>query len=366
MAAAVKTKAVAYVYDAFDRRVGKDVDDEGDGVVDRSERFVYDGGDAVLTTDAAGTVATRSLHGPLVDQLFADEDALDGVLWALADDLGSVRDVARLDPATGTASVVDHLTYDGFGQVLSETAAAFSPPAKYTGKYVDPLTGLQWNLHRWYDPGAGTWTTRDPLGFAASDPNLTRYVGNGPTNAVDPTGLFGIDLIRPEGNAPRYANMDKVWDVLAECYVARQEMNRLTRYRPSLFDRLTSCQSTLQATNRSIIDRIASLSDRLVALEHEYQALTRGSRVVVIKSFWRGEDHPATFTQALDAFPNALPPNHALEPSWSPLDFVAGGAAGGLRAGATRGAAKAGAAGVPARAAVAGGRITGYTRHGIN
>lgn len=29
----------------------------------------------------------------------------------------------------------------------------------------------------------------DPLGFEAGDENLYRYVGNGPTNAVDPSGL---------------------------------------------------------------------------------------------------------------------------------------------------------------------------------
>jgi hypothetical protein len=30
---------------------------------------------------------------------------------------------------------------------------------------------------------------RDPMGFAAGDANLYRYVGNAPTNVTDPTGL---------------------------------------------------------------------------------------------------------------------------------------------------------------------------------
>ncbi|MGC1276306.1 MAG: hypothetical protein WBC44_21595 [Planctomycetaceae bacterium] len=88
----MKTKEVTYTYDAFDRRIAKDVDDNGDGTIDRSERFVYDGGDLVLKTDANGNVTQRYLHGPAYDQVFADEDALNEILWSLADNLGTVPD----------------------------------------------------------------------------------------------------------------------------------------------------------------------------------------------------------------------------------------------------------------------------------
>ena len=44
-------------------------------------------------------------------------------------------------------------------------------------------------LHRWYDAGVGRWLSQDPIGFAAGDANLYRYVGNGATNWVDPSGL---------------------------------------------------------------------------------------------------------------------------------------------------------------------------------
>ncbi len=40
-----------------------------------------------------------------------------------------------------------------------------------------------------YDPSIGRWLEEDPIGFEAGDANLYRYVTNGPTNAVDPTGL---------------------------------------------------------------------------------------------------------------------------------------------------------------------------------
>jgi RHS repeat-associated protein len=60
----------------------------------------------------------------------------------------------------------------------------------YTGRFIDQLTGLQWHLHRWYDPALGRWLSEDPIGFAGDPWNLYRYVGNAPTNATDPTGLL--------------------------------------------------------------------------------------------------------------------------------------------------------------------------------
>ena len=53
------------------------------------------------------------------------------------------------------------------------------------------MTGLQYNRARYYDPTTGRWTTEDPLGFAAGDTNLYRYVGDNPTNRVDPSGEKG-------------------------------------------------------------------------------------------------------------------------------------------------------------------------------
>jgi len=50
----VVTKSVQYQYDALGRRIGKRVDDTGDGTMDRRESFIYDG--AGLHADAAGSI----------------------------------------------------------------------------------------------------------------------------------------------------------------------------------------------------------------------------------------------------------------------------------------------------------------------
>lgn len=40
-----------------------------------------------------------------------------------------------------------------------------------------------------YDPTVGRWLSADPIGFAAGDVNLYRYVGNVVVRFVDPRGL---------------------------------------------------------------------------------------------------------------------------------------------------------------------------------
>ena len=64
----------------------------------------------------------------------------------------------------------------------------------FTARPFDDETGLQNNLHRWYDSKVGRWISKDPIGFAAGDANLYRYVGNHPTTKTDPSGLYSIDM----------------------------------------------------------------------------------------------------------------------------------------------------------------------------
>jgi RHS repeat-associated protein len=80
--------------------------------------------------------------------------------------------------------------FDGSGNVVTAGQAGFVDEAfAFTGRYFDAATGLQNNLHRWYDPAVGRWISEDPIGFAADDANLYRYLGNQPTAFIDPTGL---------------------------------------------------------------------------------------------------------------------------------------------------------------------------------
>ncbi len=113
----------------------------------------------------------------------------DLVQWTLTDHLNTVRDIAKYDPQTDTTTVVNHLVYDAFGNVTSETNPAVDSLFLFTARPFDADTGLQNNLNRWYDAAVGRWLSEDPIGFAAGDGNLYRYVHNSPTFATDPIGL---------------------------------------------------------------------------------------------------------------------------------------------------------------------------------
>jgi RHS repeat-associated protein len=97
---------------------------------------------------------------------------------------------------SGQTSVVQQLAYTAFGAIGSikdgqgsnVTTGPISRFA-YTGREFDPETGDYYYRARYYDPQTGRFLSQDPIGFAAGDMNLYRYVGNSSPNFVDPSGL---------------------------------------------------------------------------------------------------------------------------------------------------------------------------------
>jgi len=117
------------------------------------------------------------------------------VLWPLADHLGTVRDLSVFDDATDTTTVANHLVYNAFGRVTSETNTAVDHIFSYTGRELDPESDLLYYRARYYDPDVAKLLNEDPSGFGGGDANLARYVQNRATTATDPTGreLFAYD-----------------------------------------------------------------------------------------------------------------------------------------------------------------------------
>ena len=178
---------MAYTYDAYDRRIAKVIDPDGAGpATATTERMVYDGDNIALTFDGTGIQTHRYLYGSGVDQVLADETAT-SVNWALVDYQGTVRDVID-----NNGQVLNHIVYDSYGQVTSETNPSLDFRFGYTGRERDKETGLQYNRARYYDSRTGAFIGQDPIGFAAGDANLYRYVGNSPTNFSDPSGLLTL------------------------------------------------------------------------------------------------------------------------------------------------------------------------------
>jgi RHS repeat-associated protein len=102
------------------------------------------------------------------------------------DYLGSIKDIID-----DNGTILSHLSYDSFGRVTGRTGN-IDFRYGYTGREWDKDTGLNYYRARYYDPNTGTFIGVDPIGFGAGDTNLYRYVGNNPTNFIDPLGLYEI------------------------------------------------------------------------------------------------------------------------------------------------------------------------------
>jgi hypothetical protein len=130
---------VGYTYDVDDQRVRKTVDGVVEnyylvGVASRNEN----GNQIAFVTDGGGNETFHYLYGLNVDRVLA-QDSATGLIWALADRLGSID---TLTDAQGI--VVDERTFDSFGRVLSETNPAVSFRYGYTGRELDLESGLDY------------------------------------------------------------------------------------------------------------------------------------------------------------------------------------------------------------------------------
>jgi RHS repeat-associated protein len=68
-------------------------------------------------------------------------------------------------------------------------------PFTYAGTQRARAPGLQYMLNRWYDPQAGRFVSRDPIGLQGGQLNLYGYVANNPILRTDRQGLQFETLI---------------------------------------------------------------------------------------------------------------------------------------------------------------------------
>jgi len=92
-------------------------------------------------------------------------------------------------------AVYQHLEYFPYGETWVEEGGSNgnTPGYKFTGKELDPETGLYYYGARYYDAVLSKWVSADPIDrFNAQSPplglNLYQYGLNNPVRFVDPTG----------------------------------------------------------------------------------------------------------------------------------------------------------------------------------
>ena len=102
--------------------------------------------------------------------------------------------------------MVKEITYDSYGNIISDTNPDFKVPFGFAGGLYDPDTKLVHFGYREYDPEIGRWLSKDPLLFGGGDSNLYGYVLQDPVNLVDPWGLVDLNLFNPEDPVYTAAN----------------------------------------------------------------------------------------------------------------------------------------------------------------
>lgn len=195
-----------YVYDALDRRIGKTVTNSSG--LDGTTTYTLDGTNVIEERDDAGAVEHEYVHG-LANDLLARLTS-DDTLYYHADTSGSIH---ALTGASGTPQ--EGYAYDPYGiQTVIEPGAngiidwggddtlsprgvsSFDNAYGFTGQRMDPETGLYHYRARQYDPAAGRFLSRDPLGVwgdPGSFGNAYAYAASNPISIIDPTGKAGSD-----------------------------------------------------------------------------------------------------------------------------------------------------------------------------
>jgi RHS repeat-associated protein len=168
-------------YDVFNNAIGVTVG----GTLQRST--VFDGTRPDIDFNGGGTLTTRYMASPDGQKVFGQVNSGGTIDWYLTDMNQSVRAVV-----SGNGSVVDRINYDPFGNIVTEsspgTLGSTVRIGFQSGEY-DANTGLYRFGVRWLNPATGTWISQDPIGFAAGDPNLYRFVDNEPISMSDFSGL---------------------------------------------------------------------------------------------------------------------------------------------------------------------------------
>lgn len=182
LASIKNTQTTTYKYDAFNRRISRNVN----GAI---TYFLYDGDDLVAEINAAGTKMAEYVHGPGVDEVLLMERNGQKYYYQY-DGQGSVTEITN-----PTGVIVENYIYDAYGkptmygstgQVM--TGSAIKNPYMYTGRQWDEESGIYHYRARMYDPNLGRFLQRDPLGYWDSL-NLYEFVGGNPINWRDPFGL---------------------------------------------------------------------------------------------------------------------------------------------------------------------------------
>lgn len=145
-------------------------------------------------------------------------------LYYLHDDMLGTPQVAT----DGNQAVQWQASYDSFGQ--ASVSGTITQNLRLPGQYFDVESGWNHNGFRDYAPTLGRYVEPDPLGRLGSGNNLYVYVGNNPTNLVDPLGLCALNNCPQLPPHPEWAHPDRDIAALKGGWNSIQQIQTLNFY----------------------------------------------------------------------------------------------------------------------------------------
>jgi RHS repeat-associated protein len=199
-----------YVYDAFGRRVRKELGSGGSGGI---YEYLYDlDGRPITTVNPAGTTLRGEIYaGSKHVATYVNNTTV----FAHQDWIGSERVRTNV-----SGSVIQDCEYKPFGEPKScnSTSGTFTglnidpfaySTVNYAGYDRDAETGLDHLWFRYYNPRIGRFMSADLVSGSVVDPqslNKMSYVANNPCNATDHLGLetcrFNVRVSNPANASP--------------------------------------------------------------------------------------------------------------------------------------------------------------------
>ena len=200
---------LTFKYDYMGRRVEKCVY-SGDILTSRT-LYVYDGFKCVEELDglAGNAVLRRHAWQPFnvgLDVILATTDAT-GTSYFLHD---ANKNVMQKTDTNG--ALLEKYAYAPFGGNTGEARASIG----FSSEAFDAATDLDYYNYRYYAPGLGRWTKRDPIGERGGEA-LNAFSGNNPITLIDHLGLACC-------YGQRYNSLYQ-----GCCHTAKQVFNRFTQ-----------------------------------------------------------------------------------------------------------------------------------------
>ncbi|MBS1972315.1 MAG: hypothetical protein JSU04_18560 [Bdellovibrionales bacterium] len=191
----IRGQSAQYFFDALGRRVAKKIQIKAKGKVASSfiQSYLYLGNREQILMAKAGD-GDLSLY---LDRQGADA-GMDEHLGEVSSNSSKAYQADHQGSVLNSTAAAGARAYTPFGASFSvvNSINRHSEPVVYgyTGREYDIESGKYYYRARQYDPLAGRFLSKDPIGFEGGDSNLYGYVSNDPINFIDPQGLNKDDI----------------------------------------------------------------------------------------------------------------------------------------------------------------------------